>query len=212
MKVFVAGASGRVGREAVARLAARGHDVVAGSCNATEIQWPAGVTAISCDLHDDVQTLKACLDGCDGVLFVAGSRGKDLLQVDAFGAVKLMWAAEQAGVQRFVLLSSMFAMQPERWMDEPGLVSIMNYNIAKFFADEWLTRNTNLDWTILQPGNLTEEAGTGKVEFDPASGGSNPIPDVAEVLAETFSHVTTVGKVIIMKSGDTPITEALDQV
>ena len=209
MKLFVAGASGRVGRALVDRLAARGVDVVAGSRHACDQDWPVGARAVECDLHWNVDRLASCLAGCDGVYFVAGSRGKDLLQVDAFGAVKLMEAAERVGALRYVQLSSMFAMEPERWEDEPALASLMNYNIAKFFADEWLVRNSGLEWTIVQPGVLTEEAPTGRVEFNPTTGGSNPIPDVAEVLALAIDYPNALHQVIIMKSGDTPIELAL---
>ncbi|WP_153048456.1 NAD(P)H-binding protein, partial [Streptococcus suis] len=101
----------------------------------------------------------------DAVYFLAGSRGKDLLQTDAFGAVKLMQATEASQVKRFVLLSSIFATEPEKWSD-PNLVNITDYNIAKFFADQWLIHNTTLDYTIVQPGNLVEaETGSGLIEL-----------------------------------------------
>lgn len=110
------------------------------------------------------------------------------------------------------MLSSIFSMQPEKWAEEESLSSITNYNIAKMFADEWLMRNTDLDWTIIQPSVLKEEPGIGKIEVDPKTGGSNPIPDVAEVLVDVLGMPNTVGKVIIMKSGNESIMEALERV
>ena len=212
MRVFVAGAGGRVGRELVDRLVAAGHEVVAGCRSANDVRWPDGVEAGAFDLHGEVGQMAAALEGCDAVCFTAGSRGKDLLQVDAFGAVKLMQAAEQVGAKRFVMLSSFLALEPERWKEEPSLASITNYNIAKFFADEWLMNTTDLDWTIVQPGVLEEKPATGKIEVNPAKGGTNPIPDVAEVLAQVLERPNTVGKVIMMHSGDEPIAEALQSI
>ena len=212
MKVFVAGATGRVGRELVEDLAAAGHEVVAGSRHAEGTDWPTGVTPCTLDFHDDESAMATDLKRCDGVCFVAGSRGKDLLQTDAFGAVKLMRAAKSVGANRFVMLSSIFAMQPERWAEEPSLQNITDYNIAKFFADEYLANISGLEWTIVQPSVLKEEPGTGRIELNPEHDGSNPIPDVAAVLAGAIDHPNAIGKVIMMRSGGTPIDEALSEV
>ncbi|NDR54280.1 SDR family oxidoreductase [Actinomyces sp. 565] len=209
MKVFVAGASGRVGQELVSRLAARGYEVIAASRNAESRQWPTGVVAQDFDFHADVETMTAQVRGSDAVVFTAGSRGKDLLQTDAFGAVKLMRAAAAAGISRFIMLSSIFSLQPEKWEQEPSLKNITDYNIAKFFADEWLTRLSGLEWTLVQPSVLEEEAGTGLIELYPQHDGSIPIPDVAEVLARVLDTPSTVGKVLTIKRGDEPIADAL---
>lgn len=210
MKVFVAGATGRVGRDLVQDLTSAGHEVVAGSRH-PEVELP-GATFREIDFHWEVPQMADAIRGCDAVYFTAGSRGKDLLQVDAFGAVKLMQACEQMGIKRFIMLSSMFAMEPERWAQEEALKSITNYNIAKFFADEWLVSRTNLDYTIVQASILTEEPGTGHIEVGPSHEETNPIPDVAQVLADVLERRNTIGKVIMIGSGPTPIPEALDAV
>ena len=212
MKAVVIGATGRVGQEVVKDLAEKGHAVVAAARTAMAQSWPEGVEARDLDLHGSVLEIAAVISDCDGIIFTAGSRGKDLLQTDAFGAVKVMKAAQAAGIRRFVMLSSFMALRPAVWEQVESLKGIMNYNIAKFFADEWLTRSEDLDWTILQPGNLMEEPGTGKIEVDPEEGGSNPIPDVAETLAIALDMPNTVGRVIMMRSGDVPIADALASV
>ena len=209
MKVAVVGATGRVGQEVVKDLVEKGHDVVAAARKATDSTWPDGAEARDVDLHSPALDIAEAIRDCDGVIFTAGSRGKDLLQTDAFGAVKTMQAAEAAGIKRFVLLSSYMALRPTVWERVESLKGIMDYNIAKFFADEWLTRSESLDWTILQPGNLTEEPGTGRIEVDPEAGGSNPIPDVARTLVEAFDMPNTVRRVVMMRSGDDPIAKAL---
>lgn len=113
MRVFVAGATGRVATELIANLKAAGHQVVAGARKPENVA-DREVQSTALDLHADAKELKALVADVDAVYFVAGSRGKDLLQTDAFGAVKLMQACEATGVRRFVMLSSVFADEPEK--------------------------------------------------------------------------------------------------
>lgn len=212
MKIFIAGGSGRVAEAVINDLIDKGHEVYAGSRHEDAIIKRDGVTAVHLDLHAKIDELVKKLQGIDAVYFLAGSRGKDLLQTDAFGAVKLMKASEKAGVKRYIQLSSMFALEPEKWDGEPSLASITDYNIAKFFADEWLISKTSLDYTIVAPGVLTEEAGTGKIELNPDHSGNNPIPDVAAVLTGVLDKENTFGKVINMRGGNTPIAEAIETI
>lgn len=209
MKVFVAGGTGRVAHYVIRDLLAQGDMVAAGCRHPEKLEHQEGRVPVQMDLHADVRDLAALIRGYDAVYFLAGSRGKDLLQTDAFGAVKLMLAAQQAGVSRFVMLSSMFALQPEKWKQEPGIDTIIDYDIAKFFADHWLSHNTKLDWTIIQAGLLQETPGTGKIELDPAHEGGISIEDIAAVLADVLTLRNTYGKIIMAKNGDTPIKEAL---
>lgn len=212
MKIFVAGGSGRVATETIRILAGQGHDIYAGARHKDHIVMGDHIYPQKLDLHAEVDALAAQIDGMDAVYFLAGSRGKDLLQTDAFGCVKLMQACEKAGIKRYVQLSSIYSIQPEKWQEEPSLASIMNYDIARFFADQWLIRNTDLDYTIVGPCVLTEEPATGKIEINPERGTSNPIPDVAAVLAGVLDKPNTVRKVIYMTGGNTPIEDALDAV
>ncbi|KFI58746.1 NAD(P)H-binding protein [Bifidobacterium gallicum] len=211
MRVFVAGASGRVGTLLTRDLVEQGNDVVAASRHPEQFAGQDHVTAMTLDLHAPVEQLAEDLHGVDAVYFVAGSRGKDLLQTDAFGAVKLMMAVQQVGIKRFILLSSMFADEPSKW-DDPNLRNITNYNIAKFFADQWLMTRTDLNYTIVQPCNLVEEPATGKVAFGVQHSTTNSIGDVAAVLAAVLDKPNTYRKIIMMSNGDIPIAEAVAQV
>lgn len=210
MKVFIAGGTGRVADFLIQNLTNAGHQVVAGARSPEKVVTRPGVTAVPLDLHADVASLAELFKGSDAVYFVAGSRGQDLLQTDAFGAVKLMQASEQAGIKRFILLSSIFATEPEKWSD-PNLAKIINYNIAKFFADQWLINQTNLDYTIVQPGSLVEaETGSGKIELNVQKAQANSIPNVAAVLAAVLEKTNTYGQILQMSDGNTPIEEALN--
>lgn len=211
-KVFIAGGSGRVATDLIKDLVADGHEVIAGARHPEKIVELAGVTPVALDLHGDVAKIASLMAGTDAVYFVAGSRGRDLLQTDAMGAVKTMQAAERAGIKRYIMLSSMYALQPEKWADYPALAAITDYNIAKFFADNYLVHDTDLDYTIVQPATLTEEAATGKVTFGEGDDTTNPIPDVARVLATVLANDNTISKVILMRSGDTPIAAAVKEV
>ena len=213
MKIFVVGATGRVASELVKDLVAKGHQVTAAARHPENVLLKDSpqVTAVKLDLHASTEELAALIGQQDAIYFTAGSRGKDLLQTDAFGAVKTMQAAELNGIKRYIMLSSLHALEPEFW-HEDGLAQIMDYNIAKFFADHYLVHNTDLDYTILQPTALTEEPGTGKITVGAIKVSKNPIPDVALTLAEILEHDNTRKKVIMMSSGDTPIEQALASV
>lgn len=210
-QVFVVGGSGRVATELIKDLTSAGYQVVAGARHPEKVIELAGVTPVKLDLHADVDQLAKLMKGSAAVYFVAGSRGKDLLQTDAMGAVKTMRAAEQDGIKRYVMLSSMYALQPEKWSQYPALAEITDYNIAQFFADRYLIDNTSLDYTIVQPATLTEKPATGKVSFGEGDDTTNPIADVARVLADSLDAPNTIGKVIMMRSGQTPIKQALAQ-
>jgi len=148
------------------------------------------------------------MNGVDAVYFVSGSRGKNLLQIDLHGAIKTMQAAERVGAKRYILLSSVFALQPEHWK-ESFLSDLTDYNIAKHYADLYLSTQTQLDYTILQPGALKEEQGTGKIETNVISPGSNSIANVVDTLVAILADDSTIGRVILMHDGDTPISEAI---
>lgn len=209
MKVLVIGANGRVGSLLVNKLAVN-HKVLAGSRNPNSTNNADNIEPVYIDLLSDVDTITESMNGVDAVYFVSGSRGKNLLQIDLHGAIKTMKAAEKAGIKRYIMLSSVFALQPERW-NESFLSDLADYNIAKHYADLYLTKQTQLNYTILQPGALKEEDGTGKIETKVLNPGSNSIANVVDTLVAILENNSTIGKVILMHDGDTPIDEALDQ-
>lgn len=211
MKIFIAGGSGRVATELIKDLVADGHEIIAGARHPENIIKSERVTPVSLDLHASFEDIAKLIGRVSAVYFVAGSRGNDLLQTDAFGAVKVMQAAQKNQISRFIMLSSLFTLQPEKW-DQPGLADLTDYNIAKFFADNYLINQTNLKYTILQASLLTEEPGTGKVSFGANKESTNPIEDVAETLAGILNHANTIHKVLLMKSGNMPINTALGNV
>ncbi|SHK83328.1 NAD(P)H-binding protein [Chryseobacterium polytrichastri] len=210
MKVFVIGGNGRVGSLLVDKLAAQ-YQVVAGSRSPKPEKNLDNIEHSHIDLLSDIDTIAKSMKDVDVVYFVSGSRGKNLLQIDLHGAIKSMQAAEKVGVKRYIMLSSIFALQPERWK-ESFLSDLTDYNIAKHYADLYLTTQTQLDYTILQPGALKEEQGTEKIETNVTNPGSNSIANVVDTLVAILENHSTIGKVILMHDGDTPIAEALHQI
>lgn len=204
-KIFIFGGSGRVATDLIQDLVADGNTVTAAARHPENIIQLDGVTADKLDLHVDVDDIFKQVKGFDAIYFTAGSRGKDLIQTDAMGAIKTMMAAEKAGVKRYIMLS----LDINSWKKIP---SLEDYLAAKFFADTYLMDSTNLEYTILQPGSLTEAAGTGKIQLDVKATDSNPIPDVAKTLAAILKYPNTIGKVIPMSSGKTPIDDALKEI
>ena len=208
MNILVIGANGRVGQNLIENLSNQNHDVIAGSRHPEQLVTLKKVKSLQFDLHDDVDVLSQKLQDIDVIYFVAGSRGKDLLQTDAFGAVKSMMIAEKLGISRFIMLSSSHSLEPEKWQTQ-DMLPLLDYNIAKFFADNYLINQTNLAYTILQATALIDGPATGNISINAASTSQNTIGNVALTLAAIINHESTSKKVIIMSDGDTSIDEAL---
>lgn len=210
MKVFVIGAHGNVGRLVVSQLKMAGHEVTAGIRNPEQKSdfEEDGIKTANVDLLGKPESLAVSLDEFDAVVFTAGSGGKTgddmTLLIDLDGAVKSMQAAEIAGVKRYVMVSAMFAEDRNRWSE-----TIKPYYVAKFYADEWLRYRTNLDYTILEPGVLTFDEGTGKINTDGIEGGAIAREDVASAVVASLALPNTIKKTIPMVNGTIGIKDAL---
>jgi uncharacterized protein YbjT (DUF2867 family) len=215
MRIAIAGAHGQVARRVGRLLAARGDTVVGLIRNpAHESDVVAdGVDAVVLDLESAaVDDVAAVVSGADAVVFAAGAgpgsgaARKDT--VDRGAAVLFADAAVRAGVRRHLVVSSMGA-NPDHEGDEVFDV----YLRAKGEADAYVRGLDTLDWTILRPGQLTDDAGTGLVRLE-ASTGRGPIPrdDVAAVLAELLETPATAGLVLETISGSTPVSVAVKSV
>lgn len=119
-----------------------------------------------------------------------------------------MRAAQAQGVKRYVQLSAAYALDQAKWpdLDEAGLE---DYYVAKYYSDRWLIDHPGLDYTIIQAGTLTTAPATGQVALNAPQVADNSIADVAAVLVATLDHPNTIGKVIMMQNGTTPIDPAL---
>ena len=213
MKVFLIGANGQVGKHIVKLLkGSNKYELIAmvRSEEQAEQLKQSGVNAVVANLEDNVKQLAQAIKGSEAVIFSAGSGGKTgadkTLLVDLDGAVKSMEAAEQVGVKRYVMVSAYKAYDRQSWKESP----IKPYFVAKHYADREL-RASNLNYTIIGPGILTNEPGTGKVAVGEIVVEKTTIPreDVARVVVASLDEEKTYKKTIELVSGETSIEEAL---
>jgi nucleoside-diphosphate-sugar epimerase len=210
MKILIIGASGRVGTVLTRRLLELGHIITGTSRKNKPVSDSPNYTHLELDLTDELEQLEAKIPGdFDAVYSVAGSESGSLLQIDLHGVVKVMQVIEKKGIKRYILVSFGFSLQPEKWKEE-GLGDLIDYGIAKHYADLWLINNTNLNYTLLQPCTLKEIPGSGKIQVNIKHHLSNSIENVANTLVEVLDNPKTFKKVISMNDGDVPIKEAIN--
>ena len=209
MKILVIGASGRVGQDLVKKLLAENHQVI-GTTRQDKLLFDAdNYTQLDLDITAHKDAIQNQLDdNIDAVYFVAGSGGKEVLEVDLHGAVKTMQAAQDKGIQRYIMLSTVFSLDTSKW-DNPAIVDLKDYYIGKHYADAWLVNDSTLDYTIVQAAALKERAGTGKITINSTDAGENAIEDVAATLVAVLDADCASKKVFHMQNGDTPIKEAI---
>lgn len=211
MKVLVVGANGQVGRQFVRLLAESAeHTPIAMIRKEEQISYfnSLGVESIITSLEGSVEEIAEAMAGCDAVVFTAGSGGgtgadKTLL-IDLDGAAKTIAAASQTGTERFLMVSAIHADRREVWGED-----IAPYYVAKHHADNIL-RASGLTYTIIRPGLLTNDPGTGRIRAT-ENLDSGPIPreDVARVLLHALENEHVYNKTFEVISGDDEIEEAL---
>lgn len=213
MRVVVVGGHGKVARLLAPLLVARGDEVVPlvrRPEHADELAALGAQPALLDIEESDANDFAAVLTGADAVVFAAGA-GADgnasrKRTVDLEGSLKAQDGARQAGVRRFVQVSAIGVDEP---ISDDMQAVWAAYVVAKRDADSAL-RETDLDWTILRPGGLTDDAGTGRVTLaEHVERGQVPRADVAAVVAAVLREPATVGRQLELVGGDTPVEEAV---
>ncbi|MET8551536.1 NAD(P)H-binding protein [Micromonospora zamorensis] len=225
MRVVIAGGHGKIALLLERHLAGRGDTPVglirnpeqaatlrdAGATPVVCDLEHAGATPVVCDLeHADVTEVAAHLDRADAVIFAAGAgpgsgaARKDT--VDRGAAALLADAATRAGVHRYLLVSSMGVDDPPAAGTDDVWVAYLR---AKRAAEDDL-RGRDLAWTVLRPGQLTDNEPTGRVTLTRHAGrGAISRADVAHVLAALLDEPRTTGKTLELVDGPTPIADAV---
>ena len=155
----------------------------------------------------DTRALAELLAGHDAVVFSAGAGGGNPARtyaVDRDAAIRAIDAAAQAGVKRFVMVSY-FGAGPDHGVPQDN--PFFPYAEAKAAADAHL-RASELDWTVLGPGRLTLEPGTGRIAIGRGKGEVSRA-DVALVAAAALADDSTIGRTIEFNNGEVPIAEVL---
>jgi len=210
VKVAIAGGHGKIAMQLERLLAERGDSAVGLIRNPDQSDdlREAGAEPVVCDLEADGD-VAAAIEGADAVVFAAGagpgSGAERKRTMDLGGAVKLIEAAKQAGISRYLIVSSMGAADPPA----EGGDTFGEYLRAKAGADQALMQS-GLDYTVVRPGHLTDGPATGKVKIGKGlDSGEVSRADVAAVLLACLDEPKTVGIDFDLLGGETPIAEAL---
>lgn len=209
MEVVIAGGHGRVALRLTRQLTRRGDRVrslIRDPAHAADVREAGGDPVIA-DLESADDELALVTGRSDAVVFAAGAEpGSGAARketVDHGAAVKMMRAAKASGIRRYVIVSSIGADAGADG-EEMG-----PYRRAKGRADDAL-RESGLDFTIVRPGRLTDEPGTGLVALGASVGpGQIPRDDVAAVIAAALHQPATIGRTFEVVGGDVPIEAAL---
>ncbi|CAD2071566.1 oxidoreductase [Jeotgalicoccus coquinae] len=215
MSILVIGANGGVGTHLVQQLKDNKVDFTAG----VRIEEQASalknkdVKALLIDVaNDSIEEMAEKMTDFEQVVFSVGSGGStgadQTIIVDLDGAVKAIDASKQAGVEHFVMVSTWDSRREA--FDTPEAEQLKPYTIAKHHADVHL-RNSGLTHTIVHPGILTDEAGSGKVDIDLYFDGIKDVAreNVAHVLYEVVTNKDNRGKELQVLDGSTAAAEAV---
>jgi uncharacterized protein YbjT (DUF2867 family) len=214
MKVFVVGANGQIGQHLIRLLRESDEHTVRAMVRKkeqAEYFESLGVETVVANLEGSVEEIAEAAKGCEAIVFTAGSGGhtgadKTLL-VDLDGAVKTIEAAEKIGIKRFIMVSAIQAHRRENWNDK-----IKHYYVAKHYADKILEQS-DLTYTIIRPGWLLNEPGTGKVSVaENLIRGSIPREDVAKTILASLNEEHTFNRSFDLVSGETQISDALKNI
>ncbi|BBA99509.1 hypothetical protein RVR_6163 [Actinacidiphila reveromycinica] len=213
MRTVIAGGHGQIALRLQKVLSGRGDSAVGlirDPAQADDLR-AVGAEPVVLDLESaTVEQVAAVLEGADAAVFAAGagagSGAARKQTVDRGAAVLLADAAERAGVRRFLVVSSMGADAEASGVD-PVFTAYLR---AKGEADDAVRAREGLEWTILRPGALTNDGGTGRVQLAASTGrGSVPRDDVAAVLAELLTAPDTAGLTLELVAGPDPVAAAV---
>ncbi|MBO8191389.1 NAD(P)H-binding protein [Streptomyces oryzae] len=220
MRTVIAGGHGQIALRLERLLAGRG-DRAAGIVRRPEQAsdlLAAGAEPVVCDLETaGVEEVARHLEGADAAVFAAGagpgSGSARKETVDHKAAVLFADAAQAAGVRRYLMVSAMRADASLQGTPEGMDPVFADYLRAKGAADDDLRARDGLDWTVLRPGRLTDDPGTGRVHLAPETGRAEVTrDDVAAVLMALLDEPRTSGLTLELVGGNMPIPEAIDEV
>lgn len=216
-RIILFGGHGKIALLAEPLLAQQGHAVTAVVRNPDHAGdvTAAGAVPLVADIEAlDTNATADIVSGYDAIVWSAGAGGGDPARtraVDRDAAIRVMDAAAQAGVKRFVMVSY-FDSSPNHGVDADN--PFWHYAEAKAAADEHL-RASDLDWTVLGPSALTLEPSTGRIDVatsdsvESAQSQKVAREAVAEVIVAALDDASTIGRTIRFNDGETPIAEAI---
>ncbi len=212
-RVAVVGGHGKVAQHLLVELSRTEHEAVALVRKKEQV---SALEALGAEVRMlDIEQASAAgfaavFEGCDAVVFAAGG-GPDgdvarKRSVDLQGSLKTIEGAGRAGIRRMVQISAIGVDDP---LPEDTDEVWRAYVEAKRDADAAL-RESDLDWTILRPGRLTDEAATGMVDLG-SSVRRDEISraDVGAVAAACLDEPGSIGRQWNLVAGDVPVVDAV---
>lgn len=215
MNILVVGANGQIGTHLVEKLKnTETYKPVAFVRKEEQVTKfeDKGIEARLGNLESSVTDLKKSMKDIDAIVFTAGSGGSTgtdkTMLIDLDGAVKVMEAAEDMNIKRFIMVSAFQADVRENWSEE-----MKPYFAAKHYADKFLM-NSDLNYTIIRPGMLENKPAIGKIALTRALTEASdhmtiPREDVAQLILEALENDRTFLQSFDVTTGDQEITEAL---
>jgi uncharacterized protein YbjT (DUF2867 family) len=203
-KILVAGANGTTGKKIVTLLNKSQYFTPVAMVRKKEQENQFKSKNIETVLADLEENVSHTVKNIDKVIFAAGSGGKKVKEVDEKGAIKLIDASEKNNIKKFVMLSSMGADNPEQAED------LKEYLKAKQNADTFL-KKSNLAYSIVRPGSLTDDKGLGKIELERKLNKQGEISrdDVAQTLVRVLHDSAEVNETFEIIKGETLIGKAI---
>jgi len=213
MNVLVIGANGNIGRRVITQLNDTEHSSVAlvrKEEQVSDLEELGGDKVILGNLEED---FSHAYEDIDVVIFTAGSGGSTdydkTLNIDLYGAVKAVNYAEDAGVKQYLQVSATDSPDPEA-----AGGGIKPYAVSKHMSDFYI-RQSSLNYTIVQPGPLSDDEGTGKISLsDEITKHPHDYKimrdDVATILIESIGNDNVQNKTLVVENGDEDIKNALN--
>lgn len=213
-RIAVVGGNGQIARHLHPLLVQAGHTPVA---LVRTLSYAPALEELGAEVRElDIEQAgpeeyAAALQGADAVVFAAGGGPDGKIErkrtVDLGGSLGSIAGARALGIRRFLQISAIGVDAP---LPDDAQAVWKAYVEAKRDADKAL-RASGLDWTILRPGGLTDDPGTGRVALAPdLERGEVPRADVAAVLAAALDDDRTIGAQWELVGGDATIAEAID--
>lgn len=213
MTVLVMGGTGRTGLQIVKQLIEAKMKVIVGSHSG---RLNPELTQLNVDIRkfdlirENVEEIASKLDDVEVIIFAAGASQShpELAEwLDLDGAVKLMDAAKQVNIKRYLMVSAAGAADRSTW----NIYDIPSYYIAKYYAEKMLI-NSGLIYTVVRPPILSNSALTGKASLEKT--GNNDIisrADVAKIVVSSINNSKSFNKAFDIYDGYEPISQLLDQ-
>ncbi len=208
MTTLVIGANGQIGKQFCELAQQAGEPVKAMIREQSQAKWfeERHIPTVVADLEGE---LEHAFDGCDSVVFTAGSgphTGPDkTLMIDLLGAIRTADIAKHKGLKRYIMVSAMRAEQPLEATEK-----MRPYMAAKFAADAHL-RQSGVPYVILKPGRLTDDAASQRFAGSVEEAGDNQISraNVAHALLYTVQNPAIINQEYLLLDGERAIDDII---